>query len=260
VADLGDVEGDLTSIGDGGFAVGRGYADDHGLALGDQVTAEFLDGSTEALTVDAIYENSNLMGDILVDHRVWERHTVTNEDLIVMVGIDDGADLAAVRADVQHVVDRYGSPRLEDSDEYLASQGEQIDQMLGLVYGLLGLAVIIALVGIANTLSLSIHERTREIGLLRAVGQSRSSVRSTVRWESVIIAIFGTIGGLGLGTLICWGLVRAISVTEGFGTFAPSMTTMVIVLGVSIVAGVVAAVRPARRAARLDVLEAIATD
>jgi putative ABC transport system permease protein len=260
VADLGDVEGDLASIGVGGFAVGAAYAEDHGLALGDQVTAGFLDGSTETLTVDAIYENANLMGDILVDHRVWERHTVTNEDLIVMVGIDDGADLAAVRADVQHVVDRYGSPRLEDSDEYLASQGEQIDQMLGLVYGLLGLAVIIALVGIANTLSLSIHERTREIGLLRAVGQSRSSLRSTVRWESVIVAIFGTIGGLGLGTLICWGLVRAISVSEGFGTFAPSVTTMAIVLAVSIVAGVVAAIRPARRAAKLDVLEAIATD
>jgi putative ABC transport system permease protein len=260
VADLGDVDGDLASIGDGGFAVGRGYADDHDLSLGDEVTAEFLDGSTETLTVDAIYENANLMGDNLVDHRVWERHANVNEDLIVMVGIDAGADLATVRADVQQVVDGYGSPRLEDSDEYLASQGEQIDQMLGLVYGLLGLAVIIALVGIANTLSLSIHERTREIGLLRAVGQSRRSVRSTVRWESVIIAIFGTVGGLALGTLICWGLVRAISVTEGFGTFAPSMTTMAIVLGVSIVAGVVAAVRPARRAAKLDVLQAIATD
>jgi putative ABC transport system permease protein len=260
VADLGDVEGDLASIGDGGFAVGRDYADDHGLALGDRVTAEFLDGSSETLTVEAIYENANLMGDILVDHRVWERHTVTNEDLIVMIGIDDGADLGAVRADVEEVVERYGNPRLEDSEEYLASQGEQIDQMLGLVYGLLGLAVIIALVGIANTLSLSIHERTREIGLLRAVGQSRSAVRSTVRWESVIIAIFGTIGGLGLGTLICWGLVRAISTTEGFGTFAPSTSTMIIVLVVSVVAGVVAAVRPARRAARLDVLEAIATD
>ena len=260
VADFGDVEGDLASIGDGGFAVARGYADDHGLSLGDEVTAEFLDGSTEPLTVDAIYENANLIGDNLVDHRVWERHTNIDQDLIVMVGIDEGADLNAVRADVEHTVDGYGSLRVEDSDEYLASQGEQIDQMLGLVYGLLGLAVIIALVGIANTLSLSIHERTREIGLLRAVGQSRSSVRSTVRWESVIIAIFGTIGGLALGTLICWGLVRAISATEGFGTFAPSMTTMAIVLAVSIVAGVVAAVRPARRAAKLDVLQAIATD
>jgi putative ABC transport system permease protein len=120
--------------------------------------------------------------------------------------------------------------------------------------------VVIALIGIANTLSLSLHERTRELGLLRAVGQSRRALRATVRWESVIIAIFGTIGGLALGTFMCWGLIRAISVSEGFGSFAPSYLTLGIILGVAVVSGVVAAVRPARRAAKLDVLEAIATE
>ena len=103
------------------------------------------------------------------------------------------------------------------------------------------------------------HERTRELGLLRAVGQTRRQLRRTVRWESVIIAVFGTVGGLGLGTFLGWGLMRSIEASEGMGSFVAPVTTLVIVLGAAIVAGVVAAIRPARRAAKLDVLDAIAT-
>ena len=126
--------------------------------------------------------------------------------------------------------------------------------MLFVVYGLLGIAVLIALMGIGNTLSLSIHERTRELGLLRAVGQSRSQLRSALRWESVIVAVFGTIGGLGLGTFLGWGLMRALSAQEGFGSFALPVMPLAVILGLAAVAGVVAALRPARRAARLDIL------
>jgi putative ABC transport system permease protein len=127
------------------------------------------------------------------------------------------------------------------------------------VYGLLALAVLIALMGIANTLSLSIHERTRELGLLRAVGQTRRQLRSSVRWESVIIAVFGTIGGIGLGTFLGWGLIRALAAEEGFGTFAVPAGQLAVIVGLAAAAGVLAAVRPARRAARLDILDAIAT-
>jgi putative ABC transport system permease protein len=95
--------------------------------------------------------------------------------------------------------------------------------------------------------------------LLRAVGQTRRQLRRTVRWESVIIAVFGTVGGLGLGTFLGWGLMRSLAATEGIGTFVAPATTLVIVLVAAIVAGVLAAVRPARRAAKLDVLDAIAT-
>ena len=107
-----------------------------------------------------------------------------------------------------------------DRDEYLDTVGEEIDPMLYFVYGMLGVAVIIALMGIANTLSLSIHDRRRELGLLRAVGQDRAQLRSTVRWESVIIAVFGTIGGISLGGFLGWGIVRALKAQEGFGVFA----------------------------------------
>ena len=124
---------------------------------------------------------------------------------------------------------------------------------------MLALAILIALMGIANTLSLSIHERTRELGLLRAVGETRAQVRSMVRWESVIIATFGTVGGLGLGMFLAWALVQAASNAEVLSTFAAPVGPLVVVLVAGGLAGVLAGLRPARRAARLDVLTAIAT-
>ena len=132
--------------------------------------------------------------------------------------------------------------------------------MLMFVYAMLALAIIIALMGIANTLSLSIHERTRELGLLRAIGQTRREIRSTIRWESMIVAIFGTVGGIALGTFLGWGLMRALAAQEGFGVVAFPIGTLTVVLVLAALAGVGAAWRPARRAGRLDILDAIATD
>ena len=146
-----------------------------------------------------------------------------------------------------------------DRQEYVDSATGDLDTMLNLVYGLLALAILIALLGIANTLSLSLYERTRELGLLRAVGQTRRQLRRTVRWESVIIAVFGTIGGVAVGTFLAWGLMQALKASEGIGSFVVPGGTLAVVLGAAIVAGLVAAWRPARRAAKLDVLEAIAT-
>jgi putative ABC transport system permease protein len=135
--------------------------------------------------------------------------------------------------------------------------------VLGVVYVLLALAVLIALMGIANTLSLSVYERIRELGLLRAVGETRPQLRSMIRWESVIVAVFGTIGGLGLGVFLGWALVQAAS--EGTGdmiapTFSAPVTQLIVVLVVGAIAGVLAGIRPARRAAKLPVLQAAATE
>lgn len=133
--------------------------------------------------------------------------------------------------------------------------------MLTLIYALLALAVLIALLGIANTLTLAVHERTRELGLLRAVGQTRAQLRAMVRWESVLVAAFGTAGGLALGGLLGWVVVEA---SEGAGDTAfafalpPAQLALVGVVGLT--AGAIAGWRPARGAARLDVLRAIATE
>ena len=260
VADIGDITGDMAGMGAGEIAVSEEWASEHAAPIGTTVDVEFADGATGQLTVVATYTEANLFGNTLVDTSVIDPHSARVSDFIVMIGLADGVALEDGRAAIESVTSNYGDPLIETSDEYLEAQGAQLDQMLGLVYGLLGVAVIIALIGIANTLSLSLYERTRELGLLRAVGQSRRALRSTVRWESVIVALFGTLGGVGLGTLLCWGLVRAISASEGFGTFAPSYTSLGVIFAVAIVAGVLAAARPARRAAKLDVLEAISTE
>ena len=134
--------------------------------------------------------------------------------------------------------------------------------MLTIIYALLALAIVIALMGIANTLSLSIHERTRELGLLRAVGETRAQVRSMVRWESVVIAMFGAVGGIGLGVFLGWALVQGVGAAVGRARRVrparrcgwPSCWWS------AALAGVLAGLRPARRAARLDVLPAIATE
>jgi putative ABC transport system permease protein len=130
--------------------------------------------------------------------------------------------------------------------------------ILGLIYVLLFLAIVIATMGIANTLSLSVYERTRELGVLRAVGQTRGQLRSMVRWESVIVSTFGALGGLGVGVFLGWALVKAASAAENIGVFAIPTAQLVVVLILGGVVGVLAALRPARRAARMDVLAAVA--
>ena len=150
----------------------------------------------------------------------------------------------------------YGSANVLDKDGFLALVGSEIDTMLGLFYALLMLAVVIALLGIANTLALSIFERTRELGLLRAVGMGRSQVRSTVRWESIIIAVFGTTLGLAVGTFFGWATVRAMA-DQGIDTLTVPVTSLAIVTLIAAFAGAIAAVLPARRAAKVDVLKAL---
>lgn len=258
--DIGDVTGSLDAMGAGTMAVSTEWAADMDAAIGDSVRVRYVDGQVGALTIAATYTEPDLMGDVLVDTTVVDPHTADPSDFLVLVDAADGVALDDAKAAVAAVSASAGDPLVETSDEYLDAQASQLDAALGLVYGLLALAVVIALIGIANTLSLSMHERTRELGLLRAVGQTKRKLRSTVRWESVIISIFGTLGGLALGTFLCWGLIRAIATSEGFAQFSPSYSTLGVVLGVAVVAGVVAAWRPARRAAKLDILAAIATD
>ena len=153
----------------------------------------------------------------------------------------------------------YASADVLDKDAFLDVVSTEIDTMLGLFYALLMLAVVIALLGIANTLALSIFERTRELGLLRAVGMLRSQVRSTVRWESIIIAVFGTTVGLAIGTFLGWAIVRALA-DEGIDTLTVPFGSLAVLTVIAAVAGAAAAVLPARRAARVDVLDALVAE
>jgi putative ABC transport system permease protein len=153
----------------------------------------------------------------------------------------------------------YHTAQLEDNAQYKADQLKNLNGLLALVYVLLLFAVLIALVGIANTLALSIYERTREIGLLRAVGMSRRQIRSTVRWESVIIALFGTLLGIAIGLFFGWSVVTALH-KQGITTFDPAIAQLIIIVLFAAVSGTVAAILPARRAAKLDVLRAVSSE
>jgi putative ABC transport system permease protein len=172
------------------------------------------------------------------------------------VKLTPGTSPADGRARMTAAVVPYGSPDVQDRQQYADAQASGVDVVLTISYVLLVLAIVIALAGIANTLALSVHERTRELGLLRAVGLTRRQARSLVRWESLLVALFGTLGGVGLGTFLGWTLVRAASSSTAIA-FAASPMTLTLILAAGAVAGVLAAARPARRAARLDLLAAI---
>jgi putative ABC transport system permease protein len=261
ILDLGRTQGSLEDLQQGTVALSETFAEDHGVALGDTLPVSYVDGASEELRIVAVYETADLAGAILIDRSTWAPHAVQLDDFVVMVALADGVSLDQGEAAVQAVSDRYYGPDVQTRDEYVESVAAEIDQLLTLIYALLALAIIIALMGIANTLSLSIHERTRELGLLRAVGQSRRQLRSMVRGESFVVALFGTVGGLALGSFLGWALTQAVSeAEEATLPFTVPTGQLVMVLALGALVGVVAAVRPARRAARLDVLDAIATD
>ncbi|MCX5053235.1 MULTISPECIES: ABC transporter permease [unclassified Streptomyces] len=259
--DLGKVQGSLRDLGTDGIAITRAEADKQHLTTGEKARLAFTDGKKQTFTVRAVYGRSELAGDYLITRAAWAPHRTQDSDTLVAVSFKEGVSTDAGKAAVRHVADRYGNPEVQTRDEYAQSSAGGIDMMLTLVYALLALAVLIALLGIANTLTLAIHERTRELGLLRAVGQTRSQLRAMVRWESVLVAAFGTVGGLGLGAFLGWVLVKASDgASDSAFAFAIPPVQLVIVALVGLAAGALAGLRPARRAARLDVLRAIATE
>jgi putative ABC transport system permease protein len=256
VLNLDVVKGSVRSLGPEQLAVSKRVADDKGWKDGTRVPVTFSDGTTTEFTVGAIYKARDLTGNYIVPRAAWTPHAVQDIDSTVLIRLKNGVSLEQGR----HA---YGAPDVEDRGQYAASVGQFVNMMLGIVYVLLGLAILIALMGIANTLSLSVYERTRELGLLRAIGESRRQLRSMVRWESVIIAVFGTAGGLGVGVFLGWALVKAAS--QGTGdmiapAFSAPIGQLALLLVVGAVAGVLAGLRPARRAAKLPVLQAIVTE
>jgi putative ABC transport system permease protein len=253
------VEGAVGTLTPSQVAISEDEADDRGLEIGSPVTVTFVDGATTELVVGAIYEASNVVGGYVLPRQTWAPHAVQDLDTAVFADLRDDVDLASGRAAVQRVADAHSAPDVVDRDQYVAELAVGVDMMLGVVYVLLALSIVIALMGIANALALAIHERTREIGLLRAVGTTGRQLRAVVRGESVVISVFGTLGGIGVGLFLGWALVNASSGDFAVTSFAVPPAPLVAVLVAGAVAGVLAAVRPARRAARLDVLAAIAT-
>ncbi|MFZ4583900.1 MAG: ABC transporter permease [Acidimicrobiia bacterium] len=175
----------------------------------------------------------------------------------VYVKLKPDANVKLARTQIQDIVKSDPSVKVQDQTQFRDARKAEVSRFVNIIYALLGLALIIAFIGIANTLALSIYERIRELGLLRAVGMTRKQVRVAVRWESVIIAIFGTLLGLVLGFAFGWGLVRALK-DRGITEFAVPVGQLVVIVLIAWFLSVIAAALPARRASRLNVLDAIA--
>ena len=241
--------------------IGSTYADAHGLHVGSPVVILFQSGRVGTLTVggiDVTDTNPGGLGDEPVVASTTLRQYVPGAlDDVVFVNVAPGANKAQVKSALTTALAKDPQVQVRDQSDYKKLIRGQIDLLLNLIYGLLALAIIIAILGVVNTLALSVIERTREIGLLRAIGLGRAQLRRMVRLEAVVIALFGAVLGLGLG--VGWGLAaQRLLAAKGLQSLAvPWATIIAVVLGAAVV-GLLAALGPALRASRLDVLDAIA--
>lgn len=228
--------------------------------VGDTVEV-VVGGESREMTVGGFYEELQTVGtpDVLIDNADLTDLGAPPSDNWAFIFADSGADKAQVQSSIESVVRDQPLVSVMDQADYAQQQRDSVNQVLFLIYALLGLAIIIAVLGIINTLGLSVVERTREIGLLRAVGLARSQLRRMIRLESIAIALLGATLGIGLGVIAGIAVQRAL-VDEGITELAIPWVSLIVFVLLSGVIGVLAALLPARRAAKMDILRAIATE
>ncbi len=258
LGEIGIRQGSLSDLGAEQIAVSQAFAKDNHLHIGSALPVRFLDTGLTHLAVAVIYHDADLVGEAFVSTAGFEAHFRSHlVKQVYLAAVPSGH--ARIQAELDHIVASYPTAKVENVAQFKADQTSGINGLLSLIYVLLLLAVLIALLGIVNTLALSIFERTHELGLMRAVGMSRRQTRSIIRWEAVITSLLGTFLGLVIGLFFGWSVVRALR-DNGINQLAVPIGQLVVVVLLAALAGVVAAIIPARRAARLDVLEAIATN
>jgi putative ABC transport system permease protein len=258
--DLDPIQGTAADLAEPDtIAVFEGRAEDKGWSVGDEVDVVFPQYGPTTLRIAMIYGNKELAGDYTIGFPTLDRYVPDPADFAVFARLADGVDPDEARPALEAVTDDYPTGELLDVEEYKDATAEQFTPILGLVTVLMLLTIVIAVLGIMNTLALSVLERTRELGLVRAVGGTRRQVRTMIRWESVIIAVLGSTIGLGLGLFFAWSIGKALE-EDGFTTYQVPYVGVAAVVVVSALFGMLAALYPAWRAGRLDVLDAIATE
>ena len=216
VSELGVVEGSLTDLGaPNTIAVHEDIAANEGWGIGDPVTVEWPATGEVELEVAVIYAENGLIGDWVTSLATYDANVAQELDLFVLIKAAPGSDDAAVQSDLETILEPYPNIEVQDQAAFRDMYATFLNQVLNLVTALLLFAVIIALFGVMNTLYLSIYERTRELGLLRAVGLTRRQTRSMVRWEAVIVSVMGALFGVVIGIAFGWALQRALE-PEGF--------------------------------------------
>ena len=253
------VAGDLASISSGAIALHKDPAKDLGVSVGDTITLTWQNGKVAKLSVGCIYRDSSVLGNWVVSTDTLAASSSAEPiDFFIAAKIAGGVDVDTARAAVDKVAEEFPSAEVQDRVEFQQSREDQLNQLLFIVYSLLIFAIGIAVLGIANTMALSVFERTREFGLLRAVGMTRRQLKRAVRWEAIIVAVFGASLGVIVGVPL--GIAVSAALPEAFvSTIQIPFSTIVFILVASILVGIIAAIGPARRAAKLDILHAITT-
>ena len=258
--DMGMVEGDAGELSDRGVLVTADLAEEKSWEVGDTVTGTFPAERDAVLTIDGIYGGDGFVNTDFV--MSGAAHTAFFPDRLqgtALVQVEDGAQVATVEDRISEALAEQPDATVMDQGAFEGAMSGLIDQLLGFVTVLLLLAVVIALLGIVNTLALSVFERTRELGLLRAIGMTRGQVRAMVRWESVVISVIGAVLGAALGIGLGVSLARALA-GEGIDQIAVPGGQLAAYVVAAAVAGVLAAIGPARRASNVDVLRAVVSD
>jgi putative ABC transport system permease protein len=249
----------LSGLGTDGAAISNDFAESKDLGVGDSVRFLTPRGNEVSYEVGGIYDaTAGFVGGIVVSNESLETDWQTDDIAFAMVAGEQGADPEAIKRSEERLLTDFPTAKPMTIEDFKEEQNKQVDQLVGLVLALLALSVIVAILGVINTMALSVHERTRELGMLRAVGMSRRQVRRMVRSESVITALIGAVLGTVLGIAFAALLSRPLA-DEGF-VFELPIGTLVGVAILAAIAGVLAAIPPARRAARVDVLRAVTTE
>ena len=249
-------DGVFARLGTDGALIEANLADSSGLQTGDQFTVQTNRGETARFTVLGEYRDPVLFTGITVSDQAANRLDIPADPSVGVIAFADGADADAVKAVVSDRMEGdFPTVNVQSNAEFKKTFEDQVDQLLALLYALLAISLVISLFGIVNALVLSIYERTREIGMLRAIGMTRRQMRAVVRYESIITSVIGGVLGIALGVLFAWVLARGLA-DQGI-EFSLPIVTLAIFLVMAILAGIVAAVLPARRAARLNPLEAL---
>lgn len=238
-----------------GMMVAEATLSENGWSVGDVITVEYEATGDVQTQIIGTFEDQNF-GNYLISEETFIANIGDDQITIAFVSLAEGVTLDEGKSTAQAALDEFPNVAVDTRAEFIADAEAQIDQLVALFSGLLGLALVIALLGIANTQALSIVERTREIGLLRAVGMARRQVRSMVRWEPIVIALFGALLGILIGSAIGFAVVSSLA-HDGLESFTLPGTQLAVWLVAAALAGVIASMGPARKAARLDVLKAI---
>jgi len=258
VWDIGLINATYSDLTTSDIFVSEKTAKKKNIAIGSVLQTTFGDGSTRPLKVAGFFVNDEI-GNYIANSALVDGSAIIMFDIGVYIKTKDSVGKAEAFTALDKAVKKYGQGELLTKQEYINKQSGQVNQLLGLIYGLLMLSVIISIVGIIITLLLSVFERQRELALLRAVGMTRSQVRTTVRWESVITSLLGAVLGIILGIGLGWVIVFALK-DQGLTSFKLPVGPTIVIMIMSFIVGLFAAIYPAWRATRVNILDALNTN